>query len=195
MRVGILTGGGDCLDLNAVSRACDSSGWVTGFTSMVGGTCSNCSFRRPKPSWRSSVATRRRTTPRVRPFARLQAIDEILSAGVEPAIWNIEGLDRPRSRELLRRLTGGDGGTRWWRSLSGGARMMPRSISGCDRRAPVEGCAGFAIGRPVWRVGGRPARGRHEPRSRCRGHRRELQEVHRCARTRVGPADRRRQCA
>lgn len=86
----------------------------------------------------------------VRPYLTLEAIKEILDAGVEPDIWKIEGLDRPRSCELLSRLVRSDGRDGVMAVVLGRGADDARVEHWLETGAPVEGYSGFAIGRTIW---------------------------------------------
>lgn len=88
----------------------------------------------------------------VRPYATLQAISEIQAAGVEPDIWKIEGLDRQRSCELLARLTRQGGRDNVVSVVLGRGADDAKVEHWLRQGAPVDGYAGFAIGRSIWRA-------------------------------------------
>ena len=85
-----------------------------------------------------------------RPYLTLQAIDEILEAGVEPDIWKIEGLDRARSCELLSGLIRRDGRDDVVAVVLGRGADDAKVDHWLETGAPIEGYSGFAIGRSIW---------------------------------------------
>lgn len=85
-----------------------------------------------------------------RPYLTIEAISEILAAGVEPDIWKIEGLDRGRSCELLAGLIR-DGGRDDVMAVVLGRGADDAKVEHWLRTgAPVAGYDGFAIGRTIW---------------------------------------------
>lgn len=89
----------------------------------------------------------------LRPTFMLEAIHEILGAGIEPDIWKIEGIDAREDCELIAQL------------IRSGRRDGVRSVvlgRGADdakvdhwlrTAAPVDGYSGLAIGRSIWWAG------------------------------------------
>ena len=86
----------------------------------------------------------------VRPHLTLEAIREILDAGVEPDIWKIEGLDRARSCELLSGLVRSDGRDGVVAVVLGRGADDAKVDHWLKTGAPVTGYSGFAIGRSIW---------------------------------------------
>ena len=86
----------------------------------------------------------------VRPYLTLEAIDEILEAGVEPDIWKIEGLDRARSCELLSELIRSEGRDDVIAVVLGRGADDAKVDHWLETGAPVDGYSGFAIGRSIW---------------------------------------------
>lgn len=86
----------------------------------------------------------------LRPHLTLEAISEILAAGVEPDIWKIEGLDRPRSCELLADLIRRDGREDVVAVVLGRGADDAKVDHWLRCGAPVSGYSGFAIGRSIW---------------------------------------------
>ncbi len=86
----------------------------------------------------------------VRPYLTLEAIDEILGAGVEPDIWKIEGLDRARSCELLSELIRRDDRDQVIAVVLGRGADDAKVDHWLETGAPVDGYSGFAIGRSIW---------------------------------------------
>ncbi|MEA1903612.1 MAG: DUF2090 domain-containing protein [Actinomycetota bacterium] len=86
----------------------------------------------------------------LRPHLTLGAIQEILDAGVEPDIWKIEGLDRPRSCELLADLIKRDGRDGVVAVVLGRGADDAKVDHWLRTGAPVQGYTGFAIGRSIW---------------------------------------------
>lgn len=86
----------------------------------------------------------------VRPYLTLEAIGEIVDAGVEPDIWKIEGLDRSRSCELLADLIRRDGREDVIAVVLGRGADDAKVDHWLQTGAPVDGYAGFAIGRSIW---------------------------------------------
>ena len=86
----------------------------------------------------------------LRPALTLQAIAEILAAGVEPDIWKIEGLDRSKSCELLAGLIRRGGRDDVVAVVLGRGADDARVDHWLRCGAPVDGYSGFAIGRSIW---------------------------------------------
>jgi 5-dehydro-2-deoxygluconokinase len=86
----------------------------------------------------------------LRPYLTLEAISEVLDAGVEPDIWKIEGLDRTKSCELLAGLIRKDGRDGVVAVVLGRGADDARVDHWLQSGAPVEGYSGFAIGRSIW---------------------------------------------
>jgi len=86
----------------------------------------------------------------VRPYLTLQAIRQILDAGVEPDIWKIEGLDRRRSCELLSGLVRSDGRDDVIAVVLGRGADDAKVDHWLRMGSGVTGYAGFAIGRSIW---------------------------------------------
>lgn len=89
----------------------------------------------------------------VRPYATLRAIEQIRAAGIEPDIWKIEGLDRRAPCELLARLAREGGRDSVIAVVLGRGASDARVDHWLEMGAPVEGYAGFAIGRSIWSKG------------------------------------------
>ena len=89
----------------------------------------------------------------LRPTFMLETIYEILGAGVEPDIWKIEGIDAVADCELIAQLTR-SGGRDGVRSVVLGRGADDAKVDHWLRMgAPVDGYAGFAIGRSIWWAG------------------------------------------
>jgi len=89
----------------------------------------------------------------LRPTFMLEAIHEILEAGVEPDIWKIEGIDTVADSELISRLTR-SGGREGVMSVVLGRGADDAKVDHWLRMgAPVDGYGGFAIGRSIWWAG------------------------------------------
>jgi 5-dehydro-2-deoxygluconokinase len=86
----------------------------------------------------------------VRPYLMLEVIAEIHAAGVEPDIWKIEGIDSGDDCELVARLirSGGRDGVK--AVVLGRGADEAKVDTWLRSGAPVEGYAGFAIGRSIW---------------------------------------------
>ncbi|MCH7583876.1 MAG: DUF2090 domain-containing protein [Acidobacteria bacterium] len=89
----------------------------------------------------------------LRPTFMLETIAEILEEGVEPDIWKIEGIDTVADCELIARLTRA-GGRQDVRSVVLGRGADDAKVDHwLSMGAPVDGYAGFAIGRSIWWAG------------------------------------------
>ncbi|MDJ0767905.1 MAG: DUF2090 domain-containing protein [Ilumatobacter sp.] len=88
----------------------------------------------------------------VRPYVTLEAIDEIQAAGIEADIWKIEGLDRAASCELLSGLARRDGRDGVVAVVLGRGADDAAVDHWLREGAGVEGYAGFAIGRSIFRA-------------------------------------------
>lgn len=86
----------------------------------------------------------------IRPYLTLQAIRQILDAGVEPDIWKIEGLDRRRSCELLSGLVRSDERDDVIAVVLGRGADDAKVDHWLRMGSGVTGYAGFAIGRSIW---------------------------------------------
>lgn len=85
-----------------------------------------------------------------RPYVTLEAIDEILAAGIEPDIWKIEGLDRDQSCELLAGMIRREGRDDVMAVVLGRGADDSKVEHWLRTGAPVVGYDGFAIGRTIW---------------------------------------------
>ena len=86
----------------------------------------------------------------VRPYLMLETVQELRDRGVEPDIWKIEGIDSTEDCELVSALTrvGGRDGVK---SVVLGRGADDAKVDHWLRAgAPVDGYAGFAIGRSIW---------------------------------------------
>ncbi|MDF1594494.1 MAG: DUF2090 domain-containing protein [Acidimicrobiia bacterium] len=88
-----------------------------------------------------------------RPYLTLQAIRQILDAGVEPDIWKIEGLDRRRNCELLSDLVRSGGRDDVIAVVLGRGADDAKVDHWLRMGSGVPGYAGFAIGRSIWWAG------------------------------------------
>ncbi len=89
----------------------------------------------------------------LRPTFMLETIQEIIGAGVEPDIWKIEGIDTVEDCELIAGLTR-SGGRDGVRSVVLGRGADDAKVDHwLCMGAPVDGYAGFAIGRSIWWAG------------------------------------------
>ena len=89
----------------------------------------------------------------IRPYLTLEAIRQILDAGIEPDIWKIEGLDRRRSCELLASLMKSDGRDDVIAVVLGRGADDAKVDHWLQMGAGVPGYKGFAIGRSIWWAG------------------------------------------
>ena len=89
----------------------------------------------------------------IRPYVTLQAIEEIQAAGIEPDIWKIEGLDRAKSCELLSGLVRREGRDGVVAVVLGRGADDAAVDHWLRQGAGVDGYAGFAIGRSIFRAG------------------------------------------
>ena len=89
----------------------------------------------------------------IRPYLTLEAIRQILDAGIEPDIWKIEGLDRRRSCELLASLVKSDGRDDVIAVVLGRGADDAKVDHWLQMGAGVPGYKGFAIGRSIWWAG------------------------------------------
>ena len=89
----------------------------------------------------------------LRPTFMLETIHEILSAGVEPDIWKIEGIDTVADCELISGLTRSDGRDGVMSIVLGRGADDAKVDHWLRMGAPVDGYTGFAIGRSIWWAG------------------------------------------
>lgn len=89
----------------------------------------------------------------LRPVFMLEAIHEILEAGVEPDIWKIEGIDSQADCELIARLTRSGGRDKVMSVVLGRGADDAKVDHWLQTGAPVDGYSGFAIGRSIWWAG------------------------------------------
>jgi 5-dehydro-2-deoxygluconokinase len=89
----------------------------------------------------------------IRPYLTLEAIRQILDAGIEPDIWKIEGLDRRRSCELLASLVKSDGRDDVIAVVLGRGADDAKVDHWLQMGSGVPGYTGFAIGRSIWWAG------------------------------------------
>jgi myo-inositol catabolism protein IolC len=83
----------------------------------------------------------------LRPWLMLRAIQDLVRAGIRPAVWKIEGLDRPDDAQRIAAEAAGEG----TRCIVLGRGEDRATVDAWLRAAAVsEGFAGFAIGRSIW---------------------------------------------
>jgi len=87
---------------------------------------------------------------RLRPMLMLDVISEIRSAGIEPDVWKIEGVDATTDCDLIARLTRADGRDGVTCVVLGRGADDTKVDAWLRAGAPVAGYAGFAIGRSIW---------------------------------------------
>jgi len=86
----------------------------------------------------------------IRPILMLEVIHELRSAGVEPDIWKIEGIDSPAHCRLVSDLVRTGGRERVTCVVLGRGADDARVDHWLEAAAPVAGYGGFAIGRSIW---------------------------------------------
>ena len=86
----------------------------------------------------------------LRPSLMIETITELRSAGVEPDVWKIEGIDDRADCERVARLIRADGRDRVKAVVLGRGADTAKVDHWLRQGAPVEGYAGFAIGRSIW---------------------------------------------
>jgi myo-inositol catabolism protein IolC len=86
----------------------------------------------------------------VRPALMVRAIEALRSAGVEPDVWKIEGLDRREDCQRLGALVRAGGRSQVSCMVLGRAADQARVDHWLRQSAGVPGYTGFAIGRTLW---------------------------------------------
>jgi myo-inositol catabolism protein IolC len=86
----------------------------------------------------------------LRPELVCRAVTELQDAGVEPAVWKIEGLDRGADCEQVAAVCRRGGRGHVSCLILGRGAADPRVEHWLRVAAPVEGIGGFAIGRTIW---------------------------------------------
>lgn len=86
----------------------------------------------------------------VRPGLVTQVIADNQSAGVEPALWKIEGLDTADAARAIVTRARADGRSRVGVIVLGRDAPPQRLMHWLELAASVEGFVGFAIGRSIW---------------------------------------------
>jgi myo-inositol catabolism protein IolC len=86
----------------------------------------------------------------VRPDLTLRAISELQSAGVEPEIWKVEGLDRRNDYERVSEQARSAGREGVACIILGRAASDAKLENWLRQEAGVPGFIGFAIGRTIW---------------------------------------------
>ena len=142
-------------------------GSATGCATMTASSCSSCWCRRRRPSSTGSAATSASTTASCGPSLVVATIAALQAGGVEPDIWKIEGLDRPRTRarrwSRRRGPSGRDGVTC---IVLGRGADEPQVIEWVKIGASVDGFDGFAVGRTLWEQALQGLPGAARPRGR-----------------------------
>jgi flavin-binding protein dodecin len=141
------------------------------------------------PATEADLAGRRRQArydTELRPDLTIQTIQEIQAAGVEPDIWKIEGLDERSDCERLAQTIRADGRDGVVAVVLGRGADDAKVDHWLRQGAPVDGYAGFAIGRSIWTSGVEGFVRRQVPRGGRRGDRPQLQAVHRRVPGRAG---------
>ena len=96
--------------------------------------------RQPRPLRRGAAA-------RARPAARSTTIQD---AGIEPALWKIEGIEERSDCELIAAACRRDGRERVGCLILGRGADEAKVEHWLRVAAPVEGFEGFAVGRTIW---------------------------------------------
>lgn len=86
----------------------------------------------------------------IRPDLTLEVIDTLQTAGVEPDVWKIEGLDRREDCERVAALVRSGGRDRVGCVVLGRGADVARVEHWLRQGAGVPGYIGFAIGRTIW---------------------------------------------
>ena len=86
----------------------------------------------------------------IRPTLMMEVIQELQSAGVEPDIWKIEGIDSREHCRLISDLVRSGGRDRVTCVVLGRGADDARVDHWLQTAAPVPGYGGFAIGRSIW---------------------------------------------
>jgi myo-inositol catabolism protein IolC len=86
----------------------------------------------------------------VRPELTTQVIADNQQAGVEPAIWKVEGLETAPAARAVVAQARTDGRTNVDAIVLGRDAPAQRLHHWLDITAPIEGFVGFAIGRSIW---------------------------------------------
>lgn len=89
----------------------------------------------------------------LRPDLTIQTIQEIQAAGIEPDIWKIEGLDEQADCERLAQTIRAGGRDGVVAVVLGRGADDAAVDHWLQQGAPVDGYAGFAIGRSIWTSG------------------------------------------
>ena len=89
----------------------------------------------------------------LRPDLTIQTIQEIQAAGIEPDIWKIEGLDEQADCARLAQTIRADGRDGVVAVVLGRGADDAAVDHWLQQGAPVDGYAGFAIGRSIWTSG------------------------------------------
>jgi myo-inositol catabolism protein IolC len=86
----------------------------------------------------------------LRPELMRRAIVELQDAGIEPAVWKIEGIDRREDCESVVEACRRDGRDSVFCVVLGRGADAGKVEDWLRTAAPVDGYAGFAIGRTIW---------------------------------------------
>jgi myo-inositol catabolism protein IolC len=86
----------------------------------------------------------------LRPELMRRAIVELQDAGIEPDIWKIEGVDSPEDCDSIAKTTRRDGRDGVICVVLGRGADDAKVDEWLRAGAPVQGYAGFAIGRSIW---------------------------------------------
>jgi myo-inositol catabolism protein IolC len=86
----------------------------------------------------------------LRPELMRRTISELQEAGVEPDVWKIEGIDRREECERIAQQARSDGRDGVICVVLGRGADDQKVEQWLRQGAPVEGYAGFAIGRTIW---------------------------------------------
>jgi myo-inositol catabolism protein IolC len=85
----------------------------------------------------------------LRPTLVVEAIEQIQEAGIEVAIWKIEGIESPADCESIAAVCGRDGRSADCLILGRGADES-KVEHWLSTAAPTRGFGGFAVGRTIW---------------------------------------------
>jgi myo-inositol catabolism protein IolC len=93
---------------------------------------------------------RERFDAELRPELMCRSIEAIQNAGVEVDVWKIEGVDHHEDARMIARQTRARGRSGVVCVLLGRGAGHERVDAWLQHAAPVDGFAGFAIGRSIW---------------------------------------------
>ena len=122
----------------------------TGCARRDANSCSNYWSPPRRSSWATWRTIRGRFDAELRPELVCRAVADLQDAGIEPAVWKIEGIEDRSGCELVAATCRRDGRDEVRCLILGRGADESRVEHWLRVAAPVAGFGGFAVGRTIW---------------------------------------------